>query len=366
MHHHLCDRYFKVLIQEMNLKVDQGFLNAILELFAANEPLPREQEVSVFATSFCFRSCIEFLLIVCMCMCKREECGCVCVCMCLVQELVLSNAPTIIVYSSDKKQPVFMHLYMHMFVLEKYVSTLVSQRECAHWFHRASMHIHVFVCKAMCLCMPAHIHTFACRLFTLSVTLFDTVSVCVCVCSDYPVQAGPGVHREDSDGRGRAVPGWGAEELLRLPALLSHQGKQLQYCAWMLFQALSLSLSIYVYMSVCFSLQYCAWMLLQALSLCLYQSLCICLSVSLSSTVHKCCYRLSVCLYQSLCICLSVSLSSTVHKCCYRLSVCLYQSLCICLSVSLSSTVHKCCYRLSLSLSVSVYMSVCFSLQYCA
>lgn len=37
-------KYFKVLIQEMRLNVDQGFLNAILELFAANELLPREQE----------------------------------------------------------------------------------------------------------------------------------------------------------------------------------------------------------------------------------------------------------------------------------------------------------------------------------
>ena len=42
----MLDSYFKVLIQEMNLKVDQGYLSALLELFAANEPLPREEEVS--------------------------------------------------------------------------------------------------------------------------------------------------------------------------------------------------------------------------------------------------------------------------------------------------------------------------------
>ena len=50
----MLDRYFKVLIQEMNLKVDQGYLSALLELFAANEPLPREEEVSrpwIFAGS---------------------------------------------------------------------------------------------------------------------------------------------------------------------------------------------------------------------------------------------------------------------------------------------------------------------------
>ena len=50
----MLHRYFKVLIQEMNLKVDQGFLSALLELFAANEPLPREEEVSqpwIFARS---------------------------------------------------------------------------------------------------------------------------------------------------------------------------------------------------------------------------------------------------------------------------------------------------------------------------
>ena len=44
-----------MLIQEMNLKVDQGFLSALLELFAANEPLPREEEVSrpwIFARSY--------------------------------------------------------------------------------------------------------------------------------------------------------------------------------------------------------------------------------------------------------------------------------------------------------------------------
>nr|KAG5695916.1 hypothetical protein BaRGS_017354 [Batillaria attramentaria] len=41
-------KYFKVLIQEMRVSVDQGFLNAILQLFAANEPLPREQETIQF------------------------------------------------------------------------------------------------------------------------------------------------------------------------------------------------------------------------------------------------------------------------------------------------------------------------------
>ncbi|KAK7096181.1 hypothetical protein V1264_005509 [Littorina saxatilis] len=41
-------KYFKVLIQEMNLKVDQGFLNAILDLFAANELVPREMETIQF------------------------------------------------------------------------------------------------------------------------------------------------------------------------------------------------------------------------------------------------------------------------------------------------------------------------------
>ena len=54
-------RYFKVLIQEMNLKVDQGFLSAILELFAANEPLPREQEVSHTWVAPCWpgRACLS-------------------------------------------------------------------------------------------------------------------------------------------------------------------------------------------------------------------------------------------------------------------------------------------------------------------
>ncbi|KAK7482167.1 hypothetical protein BaRGS_00026632, partial [Batillaria attramentaria] len=41
-------KYFKVLIQEMRVSVDQGFLLAIMELFAANEPLPRQQETVQF------------------------------------------------------------------------------------------------------------------------------------------------------------------------------------------------------------------------------------------------------------------------------------------------------------------------------
>lgn len=41
-------KYFKVLIQEMNVKVDQGFLNALLELFAPTNALPREQETIQF------------------------------------------------------------------------------------------------------------------------------------------------------------------------------------------------------------------------------------------------------------------------------------------------------------------------------
>jgi hypothetical protein len=42
----MCDRYFKILIQEMNIKVDTGFINALLDLFIATDTLPREQEVS--------------------------------------------------------------------------------------------------------------------------------------------------------------------------------------------------------------------------------------------------------------------------------------------------------------------------------
>jgi hypothetical protein len=41
----MCDRYFKILIQEMNVKVDTGFINALLDLFIATDTLPREQEV---------------------------------------------------------------------------------------------------------------------------------------------------------------------------------------------------------------------------------------------------------------------------------------------------------------------------------
>jgi len=38
-------RYFKVLIQEMQLKVDQGFLNNIIDMFSANQELTSEQQV---------------------------------------------------------------------------------------------------------------------------------------------------------------------------------------------------------------------------------------------------------------------------------------------------------------------------------
>ncbi|XP_048251088.1 vacuolar protein sorting-associated protein 13A-like isoform X4 [Haliotis rufescens] len=41
-------KYAKVLIQEFAVKVDQGFLNALLELFASGEPVSREQETKEF------------------------------------------------------------------------------------------------------------------------------------------------------------------------------------------------------------------------------------------------------------------------------------------------------------------------------
>ena len=43
-------RYFKVLIQEMQLKVDQGFLNNIIDMFSANQELTSEQQVRPRAT----------------------------------------------------------------------------------------------------------------------------------------------------------------------------------------------------------------------------------------------------------------------------------------------------------------------------
>ncbi|KAL3884630.1 hypothetical protein ACJMK2_024757 [Sinanodonta woodiana] len=41
-------KYFKVLVQEMQVKVDQGFLNSILELFSVDAPVSREQETEQF------------------------------------------------------------------------------------------------------------------------------------------------------------------------------------------------------------------------------------------------------------------------------------------------------------------------------
>ena len=40
-------RYFKVLVQEMSLKVDQGFLNNIIDLFTSSQAIHRDQEVNV-------------------------------------------------------------------------------------------------------------------------------------------------------------------------------------------------------------------------------------------------------------------------------------------------------------------------------
>ncbi|XP_033726256.1 vacuolar protein sorting-associated protein 13A-like isoform X3 [Pecten maximus] len=41
-------KYFKVLVQEMQLKVDQGFLNNIIDLFSSNQDVSREQETTEF------------------------------------------------------------------------------------------------------------------------------------------------------------------------------------------------------------------------------------------------------------------------------------------------------------------------------
>ena len=38
-------KYFKVLIQEMNVKIDQGFLLAVLELFSVNESISRDRDI---------------------------------------------------------------------------------------------------------------------------------------------------------------------------------------------------------------------------------------------------------------------------------------------------------------------------------
>lgn len=41
-------KYFKVLIQEMSAKVDQGFLNAIIQLFSSDEVISRSEETRLF------------------------------------------------------------------------------------------------------------------------------------------------------------------------------------------------------------------------------------------------------------------------------------------------------------------------------
>ncbi|XP_060080495.1 intermembrane lipid transfer protein VPS13A-like [Ylistrum balloti] len=41
-------KYFKVLVQEMQLKVDQGFLNNIIDLFSSSQDISREQETAQF------------------------------------------------------------------------------------------------------------------------------------------------------------------------------------------------------------------------------------------------------------------------------------------------------------------------------
>lgn len=46
LEHHF--RYFKVLVQEMSLKVDQGFLNNIIDFFTSSQQVSRDQEVGVF------------------------------------------------------------------------------------------------------------------------------------------------------------------------------------------------------------------------------------------------------------------------------------------------------------------------------
>lgn len=43
-------RYFKVLVQEMSLKVDQGFLNNIIDFFTSSQQVSRDQEVGIFSS----------------------------------------------------------------------------------------------------------------------------------------------------------------------------------------------------------------------------------------------------------------------------------------------------------------------------
>lgn len=52
-------RYFKVLIQEMDLKLDLGFLYAILDLFTPENAstMSTEQEVKYSHIPFLFRFC---------------------------------------------------------------------------------------------------------------------------------------------------------------------------------------------------------------------------------------------------------------------------------------------------------------------
>ena len=99
-----------------------------------------------------------------------------------------------------------------------------------------------------------------------------------------------------------------------------------------------LSLSVYIYLSVCLSV--CILYLSICLSLCLHLSIC------LSLRLH-----LSICL--SLFVYLSVSLSLSV-----TLSVSL--SLSVTLSVSLC---HSLCLSLFVSVSLSVCLSVCLSVS---
>lgn len=43
-------RYFKVLVQEMSLKVDQGFLNNIIDFFTSSQQVSSDQEVGIFSS----------------------------------------------------------------------------------------------------------------------------------------------------------------------------------------------------------------------------------------------------------------------------------------------------------------------------
>ncbi len=42
----LCSRYFKVLIQEMAVKVDQGFLSALIQLFSSGKAGEEEEQAA--------------------------------------------------------------------------------------------------------------------------------------------------------------------------------------------------------------------------------------------------------------------------------------------------------------------------------